>query len=203
MQTRLLPNPTPNADAINTAMVLLMVVLLPAAGALADRTSRDATMMLGGALSAAAALPCFWLMNSGTAAAMIIGQLPLAVGLSLYGAVLPSWIVKNFPPALRYSAIGIGYNAAQALLGGTAPLISTALFDATGSGTSAGMIAFRAGHALTSHPRPRWPPLHLDAVTLVRALCRRISLYGGSGVRRVDTARPPPLRPAAFARWRS
>lgn len=63
--------------------------------------------------------------------ATIVAQLTLTVTLSLYGAALPVWMVTSFPPEIRYTAVGIGYNFAQAFLGGTAPLIATALIDQT------------------------------------------------------------------------
>ena len=64
-------------------------------------------------------------------AATFGSQLFLTVALALYGSALPVWMVTSFPPQVRYTAVGLGYNLAQALLGGTAPLIATALIDAT------------------------------------------------------------------------
>jgi len=62
-------------------------------------------------------------------AATFGAQLYLTIVLAIYGSALPVWIVTSFPPEVRYTAVGLGYNLAQALLGGTAPLIATALID--------------------------------------------------------------------------
>ena len=61
--------------------------------------------------------------------ATLVSQLFLTVVLALYGSALPVWMVTSFPPEVRYTAVGMGYNLAQALLGGTAPLIATALIE--------------------------------------------------------------------------
>ena len=60
---------------------------------------------------------------------MFGSQLFLAVVLAMFGSALPVWMVTSFPPEVRYTAVGLGYNLSQALLGGTAPLIATALID--------------------------------------------------------------------------
>ena len=60
---------------------------------------------------------------------MFGSQLFLAVVLAMFGAALPVWMVTSFPPEVRYTAVGLGYNLAMALLGGTAPLIATTLID--------------------------------------------------------------------------
>lgn len=161
MQTSLLSAPTPHADLVNTLMVLLLVIAFPLAGTLADRTSRFATMAAGAVVMAVASVPALWLLDQGTVTAMVVAQLPLVAGLALFGAVLPSWIVDRFPPALRFSAIGIGYNAAQALLGGTGPLVSTALFDAAQSGAAPGARRVPGGLCVSrlSHAPPPWGEL--------------------------------------------
>src|SRR5262249_23655630 len=42
-------------------------------------------------------------------------------------------LVELFPTRTRYTGIAIGYNLGQALLGGTAPLVGTALIRLTGN----------------------------------------------------------------------
>ena len=43
------------------------------------------------------------------------------------GAALPTWMIDSFSPQLRYSAVAVGYNVAQAIFGGLAPAVSSAL----------------------------------------------------------------------------
>lgn len=42
-------------------------------------------------------------------------------------------MVELFPTRTRYSGVAIGYNAGQAILGGTAPLIATGLIELSGN----------------------------------------------------------------------
>ncbi|MDP9695372.1 UNVERIFIED_ORG: hypothetical protein J2X79_002949 [Arthrobacter globiformis] len=48
-------------------------------------------------------------------------------------AILASALPALFPTAHRYSAMGIAYNFAVAIFGGTAPFIIAALIEATGN----------------------------------------------------------------------
>jgi MHS family proline/betaine transporter-like MFS transporter len=48
--------------------------------------------------------------------------------LGVAGGNLPTWMVKSFPVDVRYSAIAIGYNSAQALFGGTAGILATLIY---------------------------------------------------------------------------
>ena len=43
-----------------------------------------------------------------------------------------AWLVEGFPVSVRLTSVGIGYNIAQALIGGTAPAIATLLVDKQG-----------------------------------------------------------------------
>ena len=43
---------------------------------------------------------------------------------------MAAWFVEVFPPMVRYSGVGMGYNFSHACFGGTAPLIATALIGA-------------------------------------------------------------------------
>ena len=43
---------------------------------------------------------------------------------------MAAWFVEAFPPMVRYSGVGMGYNFSHACFGGTAPLIATALIGA-------------------------------------------------------------------------
>ena len=48
-------------------------------------------------------------------------------------------MVFNTPRRCRYTVIGLGYNLSHATLGGTAPMISTLLFSATGTALTIGV----------------------------------------------------------------
>jgi MHS family proline/betaine transporter-like MFS transporter len=56
--------------------------------------------------------------------------------ISLFSGPGPAALVEMFPTNVRYSALGVSYNLAVALFGGTAPFIATYLISATGSSLS-------------------------------------------------------------------
>ena len=62
-----------------------------------------------------------------------MGQLILVLIVSTFGPGLPAWMVESAPTESRYTIVGVGYNLAQALLGGTAPLLATAAYGIGGS----------------------------------------------------------------------
>ena len=57
----------------------------------------------------------------------------IAACAALFMGPCPAAFVEMFPTRTRYSGIAVGYNLAQALLGGTTPLIATWLIGVTGN----------------------------------------------------------------------
>ena len=63
----------------------------------------------------------------------VLGGLVFAVCNSLFSGCMAAAMVELFPTRTRYTGVAIGYNAGQTLLGGTAPLVATALIQWTGN----------------------------------------------------------------------
>ena len=56
-----------------------------------------------------------------------------------------AWLVESFPPSARLTSVAIGYNIAQAVVGGVSPAIATWIvdeFDTTAPGFFISFIAF-------------------------------------------------------------
>ena len=77
--------------------------------------------------------PLFLLLSRGTFAAALSAQLTFAACGALISGSCPAAFVEMFPTRTRYSGIAVSYNLAQALFGGTSPLIATWLIQATGN----------------------------------------------------------------------
>ena len=43
-----------------------------------------------------------------------------------------TWLVESFPEKIRLTSISVGYNVAQAILGGMSPFLATYLVDRDG-----------------------------------------------------------------------
>ncbi|WGD38691.1 MFS transporter [Lysinibacter sp. HNR] len=96
------------------------------AGRLSEKLGPGKVTMWGGLLTAAAAFPLFWMIDTAEPAMIIIaislGIMLIAVAYAVSGALL----TELFPPRLRYSGVALGYNIAGAT-SGFMPLIATAM----------------------------------------------------------------------------
>jgi MHS family proline/betaine transporter-like MFS transporter len=121
-----------HALAANTAALLVLLVLTPSAGALSDRVGRK-PMFLASTLSYAfLSYPLFLLMSHGTLASAMMGGIIFAICNCFYSGCMAATMVELFPTQTRYSGVAIAYNVGQALFGGTAPFVATALIGLTG-----------------------------------------------------------------------
>jgi MHS family proline/betaine transporter-like MFS transporter len=77
--------------------------------------------------------PSFLLMQRGTLVAALLGQLLWAAGIGASATVCGLLSAIEFPAPIRYTASALAYNVTVALLGGTAPYVSTWLVARTGS----------------------------------------------------------------------
>jgi MFS transporter, MHS family, proline/betaine transporter len=130
--------PLGKAEALlaNTIGLLLLLILTPITALVSDRVGRK-PMFLGAAIGyVILAYPVFVRMTDGTFASALLGGLVFAACNSLFSGCMGAAMVELFPTRTRYSGVAIGYNLGQALLGGTAPLIATALIRRTGNNLS-------------------------------------------------------------------
>ncbi|WP_245707509.1 MFS transporter [Pseudonocardia oroxyli] len=113
-------------------MVVMMIVITPI-GRLSDRIGRK-PLLLGSAISTfVLAIPAFWLISQKGWVPVTIGIAILGIQLVLMLGVIGSALPAMFPTRNRYGGFSIGYALSTAAFGGTAPLINTALIQATGN----------------------------------------------------------------------
>lgn len=61
-------------------------------------------------------------------------QMGLGMSLAMWGSPMCAWLVESFEPEARLTSVSIGYNLAQAFVGGMSPFIATLLMDEFGKG---------------------------------------------------------------------
>jgi MHS family proline/betaine transporter-like MFS transporter len=116
---------------INTANMLVMLLLIPFAGAFSDRVGRK-PLLAGSALGIAVfTWPLFWMMNRQEWTVILLGQLGFAVLIGLFLAVGAPMMAQIFRPEVRCSALAIGYNVCLTVFGGTTPVVSAYLVART------------------------------------------------------------------------
>jgi MFS transporter, MHS family, proline/betaine transporter len=120
------------ALAIGTFGLLVGLVATAAMGALSDRIGRKRLLVTGGVATAVAALPLLVLASAGRVIPVASAQFGLAVLIAVFLGALPATFVSLHRTAERCTVLSLGYNAALALFGGTAPLVATLLVKFTG-----------------------------------------------------------------------
>ncbi len=118
---------------------IILTVVTPLAGLLAEKTGRRPLMWISLILLLVTIYPAFSMVVSHPDAAMLILLVGwLALLKSVYFATVPSMMADLFPVATRASGMSISYNIAVTVFGGFAPLICSLLITATGTSLAPG-----------------------------------------------------------------
>ena len=114
-------------------VLVVMSLCIPLTGKLSDRIGRRPVLWIGAVSTVVLAAPAFMLIGIGTVWSTLAGLSLIAFPVAFYVANLASALPAQFPTASRYGAMGIAYNFAVAIFGGTTPFIVAALINATGN----------------------------------------------------------------------
>jgi MHS family shikimate/dehydroshikimate transporter-like MFS transporter len=119
----------PPGNVMIAAMISMALAMFtqPAWAALADRVGIRWFYVAGPLCAAAAAIPFFAAVQSGSILLMVLGFFALInLGHNISAAVQQTWFSGMFETRVRYSGAGFGYALAGAA-GGFVPLVGTAL----------------------------------------------------------------------------
>ena len=117
-------------------VLLVMVLMIPMtlfAGHLSDLIGRKPVMLFGCIGLFALSIPALVLVRAGALLPVFLGLLILGALLSTFTGVMPSALPALFPTRIRFGALAIGFNVSVSLFGGTTPLVTAWLVDATGN----------------------------------------------------------------------
>jgi MFS transporter, MHS family, proline/betaine transporter len=131
--THIVTPPLPHALLVNTAAMLLMVALMPLAGAAADRLGYKPVLVVAMVATAVLVHPLLVWVDTASFAAMVVAMIVFAVVNGFLQGPTPVAMAAQFPVEIRFSAMAVGYNVSLALFGGTAPLVATWLIAETGN----------------------------------------------------------------------
>lgn len=132
-QTDTLHRSSSSADVLVLIGMLWIVVLITFIGRLSDRVGRRPVYAVGAIAMIVLAIPAFLLIKAEGTWLPILGVLILSTLLACFAAPSAATLPALFPTAIRYAAMGIGFNFAVAAFGGTTPLVTEALVNVTGN----------------------------------------------------------------------
>jgi len=114
-------------------VLVVMSLCIPLTGKLSDRIGRRPVLWIGAISTIVLAIPAFLLIGIGAIWSTLLGLALVAFPVTFYVANLASALPAQFPTSSRYGAMGISYNFAVAIFGGTTPFIVELLIKSTGN----------------------------------------------------------------------
>ncbi|MEU4674875.1 MFS transporter [Amycolatopsis sp. NPDC023774] len=136
------------AQAANLIALAFYCALIPCFARLSDRIGRKPLMVAGTVALVAVTYPAFLMLGSGDFLVVVLGLCLLGLAFAPHSAVMLAVVAELFPTTVRYTGLSLSLNIPVTLLGGTAPLIATALIS--WSGTTAAPAFFVIAGAIVS-----------------------------------------------------
>ena len=103
--------------------MLVFLLAVPFFAWLSDRFGRRPLMIIAALGTVLCTYPLVWLMHHSDPAMILIGQVGMAILISAYASPIPAALTEMFPTNVRVSSVGVGYNLAYAIFGGTTPMV--------------------------------------------------------------------------------
>ncbi len=123
--------PESEALEINTASMVVLLILVFFFSALTDKVGRKVVIVAGLAGLLVFSWPLFWLIASRDPYWVLAGQMGFAVLVAAYAGPMPCALVEMFKHKTRCSALSVSYNLAMGIAGGTAPMVAVYLVGRT------------------------------------------------------------------------
>jgi MHS family proline/betaine transporter-like MFS transporter len=118
-----------NALAINSLALALQILLIPAVAGLSDKIGRKPLLLFGIGSLALGIYPYYLILHTGHLMWITLAHLGISFFAAFFTSILPITIAELIPASSRYSGVGLGYNLAGMLVGGTTPLIGMLLIE--------------------------------------------------------------------------
>ncbi len=121
------------AHGLTTVMLVAYIAFIFGMGVLSDKFGRK-KMLIGACLGfIILAIPAFLLLDTGSWQLTLLVMLVMAAILTVNDGTLASFLSESFPTEVRFSGFALSFNMANAIFGGTVPMVSTWLISVTGS----------------------------------------------------------------------
>lgn len=121
------------SSLITTISLIVYVAFIFGSGHLSDKFGRKKMLIIACVSFIVLTVPAFMLLNTADFFIVLAVELVLCLALTINDGTLSSYLTETFPTAVRYTGFALSFNMANAIFGGSASFISTALIAATGS----------------------------------------------------------------------
>lgn len=118
---------------LNTLNMVALFVTIPISAILSDKYGRRNVLLVIAAAMLVCVYPIFNMFADADIHTVAIAQILFACLVGLYLGPMPAVLVELFPTAIRFTGMALSYNFAATLFGGTTPMVSVWLIDATGN----------------------------------------------------------------------
>lgn len=145
--------PADQSQIATTISLILYIGFIFIAGYISDHVGRKKCLITACILFVVLTVPAFMLLNTAQFVLVLVVELVMCFILTINDGTLSSYLCETFPTDVRYTGFALSFNLANALFGGTAAMISTALIDVTGNTLS-----------------PAWYMVCISAIALVAML---------------------------------
>lgn len=119
--------------SIHVFVYLVGIGVTVLAGHLSDRWSKRGVFVSGALLTATAALPFFWLIDTGGIVQTSVAFLIFSLGFYIMAGAQGSLLAALFPRRTRFTGVAVSREFSAAIAGGTAPLVAALLLAWSGA----------------------------------------------------------------------
>ncbi|MFI5333666.1 MAG: MFS transporter [Chlamydiales bacterium] len=121
-----------NELLITLFLIVLSNVCLPFLGWLGDKSYTRVLWIGSCLLVIVLAYPLYYFGMQVHFPLFLFLKIIMVIALTVQFALLPKLLCELFPPAVRYSSVGISYNIANVVVGGSSPFLALSLTKITG-----------------------------------------------------------------------
>lgn len=125
--------PADESQLATTISLVAYIAFIFISGKISDRFGRKKMLITACVLFIVLTVPAFMLLNSSQFIIVLGVELVMCFVLTINDGTLSSYLTETFPTDVRYTGFALSFNLANAIFGGTAAMIGTALIAATGS----------------------------------------------------------------------
>ncbi|WP_165062497.1 MULTISPECIES: MFS transporter [unclassified Adlercreutzia] len=125
--------PADESQLATTISLVAYIAFIFISGKISDRFGRKKMLISACVLFIVLTVPAFMLLNTAQFIIVLGVELVMCFVLTINDGTLSSYLTETFPTDVRYTGFALSFNLANAIFGGTAAMIGTALISATGS----------------------------------------------------------------------